>query len=284
LPVAACPPGLAPYRGTFGERRAPELAGLALPPCPMPARQGTRPLKAWRYVGVFAPEIMLCLAQVRVGPARQSFWAVWDRPRRRLYEHTELGTGGVDLQIGAARLRRGVVRIELELAEAPGVEVVCPSGESYAWTRKQGGIPARVRAEIEGTRAEIDARAVIDDTAAYYPRHTHWRWCAGVGRSDDGRALAWNLVSGVNDPPSRSERTVWVDGEPHEVPACGFSDDLTRIDALRFRSEATLARRQSLVLLRSSYRQPFGSFSGQLPGGVELAEGYGVVEEHDAWW
>ena len=33
----------------------------------MPARQRSRPLKAWRYVGVFGPELMLCAALVRVG-------------------------------------------------------------------------------------------------------------------------------------------------------------------------------------------------------------------------
>ena len=42
----------------------------------MPARLGTRPLKAWRYIGVFGPELMICVAAVRIGPARQSFWAV----------------------------------------------------------------------------------------------------------------------------------------------------------------------------------------------------------------
>ena len=32
------------------------------------------------------------------------------------------------------------------------------------------------------------------------------------------------------------------------------------------------------------YRQPFGTFSGTLPNGVELAEGYGVMESHDVTW
>jgi hypothetical protein len=36
--------------------------------------------------------------------------------------------------------------------------------------------------------------------------------------------------------------------------------------------------------VRSRYRQPFGTFSGALPGGIELADGYGVMEEHDVWW
>jgi hypothetical protein len=228
--------------------------------------------------------MMLCLAQVRVGPARQSFWAVWDRRRRRLEEWAGSGAGGLRLRTGVVELNRRNVRIQIELDEVPGVEAVVPSGSSYGWTRKQGGIAARAAVDIGGEVTEFEARAVVDDTAAYYTRHTRWRWCAGVGLSDDGRALAWNLVSGVNDPPVGSERTVWVDARPHEVPPCSFSDDLTSVDGLRFAPEATVQRRQNLVVVRSSYRQPFGTFSGQLPGGVTLAEGYGVTEEHDAWW
>jgi hypothetical protein len=250
----------------------------------MPSRQGLRPLKAWRYVGVFSSELMLCLAQVRVGPGRQSFWAVWNRRTRRLDQCSGHGGGGLRLDTGRAELRRPDVKIQIELAEEPGIEVVCPSGTSYAWTRKQGGIPAHAVVEIGGVRTEVPARAVIDDTAAYYARHTRWRWCAGVGISAEGNRLAWNLVSGVNDPAAASERTVWVDGRPHEAPPCSFSDDLLRIDELRFGPEATVRRRQNLGLVRSSYRQPFGTFSGRLGNGVALSEGYGVTEEHDAWW
>jgi hypothetical protein len=39
----------------------------------------------------------------------------------------------------------------------------------------------------------------------------------------------------------------------------------------------------NMVLMRSDYRQPFGTFAGTLPG-IELAEGYGVMETHDVWW
>ena len=108
----------------------------------MPARHGLRPLKAWRYVGVFGPELMLCVAAVRIGPARQCFWAVWDRTSRRLHERTRLGAGRVRLTPGRVLVADGPVSIELELAEEPGVESVCPSGGAYAWTRKQGGIRA----------------------------------------------------------------------------------------------------------------------------------------------
>jgi len=53
---------------------------------------------------------------------------------------------------------------------------------------------------------------------------------------------------------------------------------------LRFSAEAVRERRENRLLLRSSYRQPCGTFSGELAPGIELASGYGVMEEHDVWW
>ena len=272
-----------PYRGVFGERRPASVDALALPPRAMPSRAGLRPLKAWRYVGVYGPELMLCAANVRIGSARQAFWAVWDRRRERLRERTVIGRGHVQLAPGRLDVaERGVV-IALALDEVPGIETVCRSGAAYAWTRKQGGIRAHGVVELDGRAIPLDARAVIDDTAGYHERHTRWRWSAGVGRARDGRALAWNLVSGVNDPPAESERTAWVDGLPHELGTSSFSGDLLRVDGLRFAPEAIRERRDNLLVIRSSYRQPFGTFAGELAG-VALADGYGVMEEHDAWW
>jgi hypothetical protein len=273
------------YRGTFGAARPDRLAALALPPAPMQSHRGPRPLKAWRYVGVYGPELMLCVGAVRIGRARQTFWAVWDRVGRTLWERTSICRGNeVQLAYGLMRVRAPEVTIDVEFDETDGIETICPSGEHYAWTRKQGGIEARGKVTIKGQNRTLAARAVIDDTAAYYERHTRWRWSAGVGVARDGRALAWNLVDGVNDPPSGSERTIWIDGSPSEPPPSAFGKNLEQVDGLRFTREATRERSDNLLILRSAYRQPFGTFAGALPGGVELREGYGVMEEHDAWW
>jgi Protein of unknown function (DUF2804) len=249
----------------------------------MPSRQRLRPLKAWRYVGVFGPEVMLCLARARIGPARQAFWAVWDRTQARLHEHTTLRQSAVMLSPGRARLRSAGIELDLALEETAGIETVCPSGASYGWTRKQGGIAARGWISIHGTRREIDSRAVVDDTSAYYQRHTCWRWSAGVGTAVDGRSLAWNLVEGVNDPPRCSERTIWVDGQSHELDPLPFAPELTGVGELRFDAEATRERNENLLLIRSRYRQPFGTFTGNV-GGIELAAGFGVMEAHDVRW
>jgi hypothetical protein len=227
---------------------------------------------------------MLCVAAVRVGPARQCFWAIWDRARGELHERTRSGRRGVELSRGRAVGRDRTVQFELALAEVAGIETVSWSGDTYAWTRKQGGVAVAGTVMIEGRPRRLTGRGLIDDTAAYYPRHTRWLWAAGVGLSTDGRELAWNLVDGVNDSAEESERSVWVDGVAFEPPPCTFAPDLTGVDGLRFHAEAERRRVENRLLVRSSYRQPFGTYSGVLPGGIELAEGDGVMELHDAHW
>src|SRR5262249_20055770 len=111
-----------PYRGTFGDPRPPSLGALRLPPGSMPPRQAPRPLKRRRYVGAYGPELMVCAASVRVGPARQAFWAVWDRNTRQLHEETRLGRGSVALSTGRLTVRAKHIQIDLELIEQPGVE------------------------------------------------------------------------------------------------------------------------------------------------------------------
>ncbi len=184
----------------------------------------------------------------------------------------------------------GKVELDFALAEDAGVQAHCPHGRAHVWTRKQAGIRAHGTVALDGgPRRTIDALAVLDDTAGYHARVTEWRWAAGVGVDPAGAALAFNLVEGVNDPPTGSERAVWVAGKPREVPAVSFAPDLTRITAadgsrLRFTPEAERSRTENLLLVRSEYRAPFGTFVGTLPGGIELAHGLGVVEHHRARW
>jgi hypothetical protein len=251
----------------------------------MPGRRGGRPLKAWRYVGVFAEEAMVSAAHVRIGPLHQCFWAVWDRRTGRLHDRTILRSSSVvSLLPGRLRIADGDVEVDIAVEEGPGVETVCPQGAQYAWTRKQAGAPASGSVRIGETAMPLLGRAVIDDSAGYHARHTAWRWSAGVGVSRDGAEVGWNLVEGINDPPRASERTVWVDGVAHEADPVSFAADLSRVGDLRFSAEATRARRDNVLLLRSDYEQPFGTFTGTLPGGIELAGGLGVMERHDVRW
>jgi Protein of unknown function (DUF2804) len=173
--------------------------------------------KRWRYVGVYGPEVMLCAGIVRVGGVPQCFWAVWDRERRVLRERTRRRLGTVALPEGAVRVRDGGVAIDLTLA---------PAGEAIAVQSLHGGgristrkAPATARGTVvlDGRAIAVDAPALVDDSDGYHARETAWDSCAGAGRAADGRAVAWNLVAGVHDAPSGSERRVWIDRAPREV-------------------------------------------------------------------
>jgi Protein of unknown function (DUF2804) len=265
---------------------------------------GCRPLKRWRYVGVFGEQLMACAALVQIGPARQSFWALWQPDAGRLRERTRLLPRRAEVQLtsgrpnaaaapsqpGRLRLRDDGVVLDLLLEEDAGIEVTCHHGSGRVWTRKQAGVEAHGTLALDGAPAQaLAARAVIDDTVGYHARQTQWWWTAGVGEGPDGTRLAWNLVRGVNDPPSRSERAVWVAGRPSEVPPVSFATDLSDVrcedgSQLRFHAEAQRSRSDNLLLVRSDYEAPFGTFSGTLPGAIALARGRGVMEHHRARW
>lgn len=245
--------------------------------------------KRWRYVAVFADELMLCAARAEVGPTTQCFWVLWDRERRRQWAHTNPLPGSREVSFDGPRLEIDGpgLRATLELGEVTPIETTCPSGKSRAWTRKRAGMTVEGVIEIPGRRIAIAGRGIDDESAGHHQRRTHWRWSAGVGESVEGRNLAWNLVEGINDPPQGSERAIWIEGVPSEPPPVRFQDldgiDLGDAGSLDFSSESAHARDDNYLLIRSRYRHRFGSFAGAL-GGLELAHGFGVMEEHDALW
>jgi uncharacterized protein DUF2804 len=250
-----------PIRGD-GVRRL----DLPLPPGRMPLLRGLRPLKRWRYVAVYAPELMLCVGNARVAGIPQRWWAV-ALPDGRLFEG------------------RRSPPISLRLGTSPSIEIASPHGRSYIWTRKQAGVFVSASVRLPDGDHNIEGNyGFVDESAGYHARHTAWRWSAGVGVAADGRPVAWNLVDGVHDAPVASERTVWVDGVPQEVGPVPFAADLSSVGDLRFREWAAREDHTNLLVMRSDYRQPFGSFSGSLPGGLELEAGYGVMEWHDVRW
>jgi hypothetical protein len=250
--------------------------GLPLPPGRMPATHRRRPLKRWRYVGVYGPDVMLCVVAARVAGVPQRWWAA-ALPDGALFE----GRRGVHVEARRARVRDV---LELELSRPDGVEVVSPHGRAYVWTRKLAPVHVRGRVTLGGRVFELDGdRGFVDETAGYHARHTAWRWSAGIGLTADGRPVAWNLVDGVHDGVP-SERTVWLDGSPEEVEPQEFAHDLSRVGGLRFTEWASREASLNLGFARNRYRQPFGEFSGMLPGGIALAQGHGVMEEHDVLW
>jgi hypothetical protein len=273
-----------PWRGP-GEGRP----DLPLPPGPMPLRRDGGLRKRWRYVGFYGEALMLCAARAEVGLAGQSFWVFWDRERDRELAHTALRPGSREVVFDGPRLTIDApgLHAELRLGEADPIESICPSGPGWGWTRKRARVPISGWVETPGRRVELDGFGVDDESAGYQARRTSWHWSAGVGTAADGRALAWNLVEGINDPPEKSERAIWIDGVPREPAPVAFQglEAITFADAtqLDFEGGAERSRDDNFLLIRSTYRHRFGTFSGSLDG-IDLAEGRGVMESHDALW
>ncbi len=258
-----------------------------------PVRRGGRWRKRWVYVAAFADEVMACAARVEIGPLSQTFWAILDRQSGELAERTKLRVPGARGEVRGDAKRMAIVAREANasMRVGPGrpVEVTCPTGEGgEVWTRKLAGVPVECDLRVADRRWRLQALGVTDETSGFHPRHTVWSWSAGVGELADGASVAWNLVEGVNDPPQASERAIWVTGEPSEPGPVVFQglegivfDDGARLE---FTSEAERRREESLLGVRYSYRQPFGSFTGTLPGGLDVVRGAGVMEHHDAVW
>jgi hypothetical protein len=275
-----------PYRGTGADRPT----GIPLPPARAPLFRGFRLRKSWRYVGVWSETVSLCAARVRVGPVPQEFWGVWDRSAGRLTEHTRLRAGRVDLTPGGIRVRDRGTELDVRLDEDPrtAFEVVTPVGRGWTWTRKLA-IRASGSAVVDGVRLPVDGVALIDENDGYHPRLTHWWWSGGTAVLADGRVAVWNAIVGLNDTPPTIENTLWLDGVPQPIGPVTFGPDLSEVrfadgSALRFQQEAERASTVDLFVIRSAYRQPFGTFTGTLPGGLAVDRGYGVMEDHRALW
>jgi hypothetical protein len=272
-----------PYRGDGSDR--PAFVGST------PLLSGGRPLKRWRYVGVFGERLMMCAGVAWVGGLPQAWWAVWDRRRAALRERTRLVRPLRFVSVSADRvsIRDGTVTASLSVEPGVAVETVSEHGSSWIWTRKQAGVRVTGTVVLDGEEIAVDDLGCVDESAGYHARVTEWEWSAGVGALADGRSVGWNLVAGVHDAAVGSERTLWIDGAPVETAPVTFAADLASVgfadgSSLAFVPEASRARNDNLLVLRSDYVQPFGTFSGTLEGGLPLEWGRGVMERHSARW
>ena len=189
---------------------------------------------------------MLCVGHARVGVLRRSWWAVWDG--ERLHEGTRDAVRPV---ARAGYADRGDDRAgDGRASAAAGDRARCSGREiDAARAARRVGRPARARGRPGGGRRAPASRS-------------------------PARRSSWNLVDGLHDG-SPSERTVWVDGEPHEVGRRTASTAWTASATCASRPRATRARARTTCCSRSDYEQPFGTFSGLAAGRGRAARGLG---------
>ena len=235
---------------------------------------------------------MACAAQVQIGPARQSFWALHLRgergaarahapaaaPRRGRAERTAPASrwsAALAADGCGSRPRRGA-RPALERGTRASRRAARTDARQV-WTRKQAGVPAHGTLALDGgARAAIEALAVIDDTAGYHARVTEWRWSAGVGR-ERGRRRAGLEPRQRRQRPADAAASARCGspGARTRSPPVSFAADLTAIRcedgsrAALSSAEAERSRRDNLLLARAATTARRSARSrGTLPGGV----------------
>ena len=169
---------------------------------------------------------MFCAARVHVGPITQEYWGVWDRQQKLFRQSSHVLARRVSLAADKVAVEDGDVSIDVPIRADDEFEVYRPQGGAYIWSRKQLCVKTTAAVRLGSRMLRPLGTVLVDVAAGYHPRLTRWRWSAGMGKDQRGRAVAWNVIVGLFDSVHASERTVWVDGIPSEVGPVRFSDDL----------------------------------------------------------
>ncbi len=169
----------------MGIPNRPRASSVARPsdrPDSLPLFRGTRPLKRWRYVGVFGEQFMICAASIQVGPARQTFWAVFERESALKSTPSGAPPEGPTLW-GASRQASG------------------------AMTERTRMIPRRGALDLTAGRLRIRDDAVLLDL--HYRKTTASKQSAQTATHMCGRAskLAYALTANWLSAPARRSRS-----------------------------------------------------------------------------
>lgn len=230
-----------------------------------------------------------CAARVKVGLLQQEYWGIWDRAAQQFRKDAHFFTHRVQHESNRVRLRDGDAEIDVTFEPVSSSELYRPAGRAFIWSHKDYCQKARGTVRYSGTTRAVEGVIFVDINAGYHERRTQWHWAAGVGLDQDDRLVGFNAITGLFDTPTNSERTIWIEGDAQEVGPNTFSEDLSIISfteggTLHFEPEALIEHHDNFLLVRSDYFHSFGTFTGTLPGGIELREAHGVRERHDALW
>ena len=295
------------------------LWGGALDRDPRPGRRGRT--RRWSYTAAGADEVAVGAAIVDLGFASTAFaWCLVDR---QLLTWDARGLPGVSAHVGTraatpARFRARGARVEIgpngdldldvpvrggrlaaQVDVTPDEPAVCvtrtPAG-GWNTTQKVAGERARLRLRAPGTQVAVTGGAWRDWTLGAQDRDTTWRWAAGAGTAEDGRRVGLNVSTGMNGCAA-GEDVVWWDGRPHHLTVDELGPVGPRLAgdwrlagpgwALDLASAGARAADENLLVVRSRYVQPVGTFTGTLPdqdGQAVRVRLVGVTEDHVARW
>jgi hypothetical protein len=308
----------------FGSYRGP-LPRVVVPGLGLRARFARR--KKWLYVAIAAEDVWISLAVVRTGYAATAFAFAYDLvSKTMLVDRTVLGPtpvsrvadgphdegavarfamgktsfvfarGGSRLDV---RVKIGTLDVEAALDDAsapPSISAIARLGDGLLnGTEKRALTKVTGTARIEGRTVDLSrALGGWDYTHGLLPRHTKWNWAFGLGKTNDGRPIGFNVVQGF---VGEAECAAFVDGDVHPIAEPKFGFDAGRPELpwtlrgdgidLTFETGAVHTQHTNLGVIRSRFVQPVGTFSGSIRVAgkdVYVRNLPGVVEDQDVLW
>lgn len=222
------------------------------------------------------------------------------------HNHLEAGVYHVSMEVparGDSPKMSAQLELVFDLDEVEPLIAVLPVGAGRTnYTIKT---PLSTTGEIRiGERRVLCDResciCLLDEHKALYPASMWWKWATFAGREAKGRAVAINLTHNVNEDDERyNECAFWLDGKLHLLSAVRYEFDPAdhlrpwrirttdgRVE-LEFRPQGQRKELIDMVVARSQFHQPFGTFHGEvaLPDETVAIDGlFGVCEDHRVRW
>lgn len=183
------------------------------------------------------------------------------------------------------------------------LSVCTPTGKT-GWTYTQKEPINDIVGELTYKESYIDllgATATIDWSVGYMRRVTNWFWACITDYLPDGRYLALNLATGVNESGA-SENACWLDGNRYHLPAVLFqrSQDgkiwfinnqvlnWSKVSInLTFTPINCYKKNDRLIIVDSIFEQWIGYYSGTIILDDEVINFnniMGLAEDHYAKW
>lgn len=283
--------------------------------------------KKWFFVAIASKDHWISCAIVDTGYAATAFAYVFDaRARRMVADETTLASSRAihvtddPHALGTlARFASGRRLFELErrgdqcglYVRTRGIEIDVAFDETSAprsisavsalehervsTTEKRALMQARGELRLAGARSSLDGALVgYDYTHGLLPRRTRWKWAFAMGSAKTGQPVAFNLVEGF---VGEDECAAFGGGDVHPLGEPRIAFDARRVEQpwrivgegvdLTFDVGAVHEQRTNLVVVRSRFVQPVGTFRGTLELGgrpVEVEDLPGVVEDQDVVW
>lgn len=210
--------------------------------------------KQFQFISLNNAEWMIGVAVVDLGWVGNGFFYAHHRPTGQTIEHRYLQPMARQTHLdrnpnqGQSRFQKGSFSIQIDKnssgrqvtvqhagqvllaawidqTTAQAVNVCTPTGiNGWTYTQKNTTLTAQGRLCVAGQAVAIVPQtwqAATDDTCGILRPDTAWHWLSLSAILPDGTRLGLNLSNGVNET-FVSENTLWINGQPSELPAVLF--------------------------------------------------------------